>query len=97
MKMITVQIPVDSLAIAVADEIAANRKRGSRCALMKSNLNTPEVMNAIALVIKATDKVDRDQHTRGEAAALTELFSAAKELRRAARFANIVERREKQS
>lgn len=45
----------------------------------------PQLDQAIADVIKATDKLDRDQFTSGEQSAMSGLFRAAKQLRLAVR------------
>ena len=41
------------------------------------------VAHAIAYVIRAVEKLDRDQYTHGEASAVTALFEAGKRLRKA--------------
>lgn len=45
----------------------------------------PTLRTAIHEVLKATDRLDADQYTVGEAAAVKQLFEAAKRLRTAAR------------
>lgn len=85
MKMISIQVPVKTLARAVVDEL--NEIRGDkRAALIAAQLGVPGVAEAIDGVIAATDKADNAQHTRGEAAALAELFKMAKLLRAAVRY-----------
>lgn len=45
----------------------------------------PSLASAITDVLKATDRLENDQFTRGEQAAVQQLFEAAKRLRTAAR------------
>lgn len=92
MKMISIQVPVRDLAQAVADEIAASKGKNNRAALIAAHMGLPGVNEAIAAIIAATDKVENSQHSRGENAALNELFKSAKQLRMAVRLARTVEK-----
>lgn len=81
MKQLTVKIPIDEIADAVAVELRARRDRADRASIAPTSLGFPTVESAIANVIRAVDRVDRDQHSRGEQAALAALFKAGKTLR----------------
>lgn len=98
MKMISVnlQIPAGQLAQAVADEIASSKGRNSRASLIAAQIGMPGVTDAIEAVIAATDKVDNNHHTRGEQAALNQLYQAARSLRMAVRYARSTDKDPKQ-
>ncbi len=95
MRTVSIQIPISALAEAVAHEIAFTKGRNNRAVLLAARIGMPGVSEAIEALIAATEKLDNAQHTRGEAAAMNELFKAAKQLRMAVRYANTVKKEPK--
>ena len=95
MKMVSIQIPVKTLARAVLDEIQESRG-DKRASAIASEVGLPDVAKAIDDVITATNKLDNAQFSRGEGAASAELYRTAKVLRAAVRFSQTVEKDETQ-
>lgn len=95
MTLVSVRVDLSELATAVANELKGSRKRHYGAAVIAAGCGIPAVTEAIEAVVNATDKVDNAQHTRGENAALAELFRTAKQLRMAVRYAATIEREPK--
>lgn len=81
MKQLTVRIPIGEIADAVAAELRDRRDKAARTSIAPTSVGFPTVEEAIVDVIRAVDRADRDQHSRGEQAALAALFKAGKTLR----------------
>ena len=88
---VTVQLPLSALVEQLAPEVARvvddrPRPKGppaQRMTITRVDLGSSEVEQAIKAVVYATDRLDADQHTRGEHGAAVALFEAAKQLRTA--------------
>lgn len=90
---VTIQIPVRDIAQAMAAELGLQPVKLPKIARSETSWpgnggavtrhEVPTVEQAVADVVQATNRLDRDQYTSGAAASTTRLFEACKRLRRA--------------